>query len=308
MQFEDYYKTLGVPRSASADDIKSAHRKLARKYHPDVSKEPDAQERFSRISEAYEVLSDPEKRKKYDALGENWKAGQEFRPPPGFEGFGGARSGGAGAGPGGFRFSTSDAGGGFSSFFEQLFGGRTGRSASPSFEELFGGGPQPGRGSAAAPPQTHDLTISLHEAIHGSSRELSLSSPDGSMQTLDVKIPAGSTTGTKIRLAQYNLLLKLAVAPDPRFSVQGRDLTATVDLTPAQAALGTKLEVPTPAGPVTLTIPPGTPSGTKLRLRDKGIPSPKGESGHLYAQTRIAPPKTLTDEQRSLYQQLHALD
>ncbi|MEM6552919.1 MAG: DnaJ C-terminal domain-containing protein [Planctomycetota bacterium] len=303
MQFEDYYKTLGVPRSASADQIKAAHRKLARKYHPDVSKEPDAQERFSRISEAYEVLSDPEKRKKYDALGENWKAGQEFRPPPGFGG-GGARSGRTAGGTGGA--------GGFSSFFEQLFGGAgRGGAASMSFEDLFGG-PPPGRATAAAPPpQTHDLTISLHEAIHGSSRELSLASPDGSTETLDIKIPAGTTTGTKIRLGKHNLLLKLSIAPDPRFTLSGRDLTTTVDLTPAQAALGTRLDIPTPAGPVTLTIPPGSPSGTKLRLRDKGIPNPKGNGsggGHLFAQTRIVPPKDLTDEQRSLYEQLQALD
>ncbi|MEM6393594.1 MAG: J domain-containing protein [Planctomycetota bacterium] len=305
MQFEDYYKTLGVPRSASADDIKSAHRKLARKYHPDVSKEPDAQERFSRISEAYEVLSDPEKRKKYDALGENWKAGQDFRPPPGFGGFGGGRANGgrASGGPGGF-----------SSFFEQLFGGAgRGSASSMSFEDLFGGA-QPGRGPTAAtapPPQTHDLTISLHEAIHGSTRELALSSPDGSTQTLEVKIPVGSTTGTKIRLKSHNLLLKLNVAKDPRFTLSGRDLTTTVDLTPAQAALGTKLDLPTPttpAGPVTLTIPPGTPSGTKLRLRDKGIPNQKGEPGHLYAQIRITPPKTLTAEQRDLYEKLQSLD
>lgn len=305
VKFEDYYKMLGVARDATADQIKSAYRKLARQYHPDVSKEPDAQEKFGRISEAYEVLSDPEKRNKYDELGENWKAGQEFRPPPGYETFGGA----GGRQGRGFSFTTSDAGA-FSDFFEQLFGAHTGRSRSgpAGFEDLFRGaqanGPAGGARQPQSPAQEHALTVSLHEAVHGTTRQLTLQGPQGT-QRLDVKIPPGTAPGSKIRLREHNLLLKIDVAPDPRFVIDGRNLIATVKVPDWQAALGGKVDVPTLDGTVTLTIPPGSQSDQKLRLKGKGLPARgKQPAGDLLARLIVTVPKPINDEQRQLYEKL----
>ncbi len=308
VKFEDYYKTLGVSRSATPDEIKKAYRKLARQYHPDVNKADDAQARFAQIGEAYEVLSEADKRKKYDELGENWKAGQEFQPPPGFGGRGGAGPGVRGGRS--YRYSSEDAGG-FSDFFEQMFGGSGGRGGAGqarSFEEMFG---QAGNTGSSRPPamQETELQVSLHEAAHGSTRQLKLQGPQG-VETLDVKVPAGSITGTKIRLREKGLMLIVKVAPDPRFTLAGRDLTTTIDLSPAQAALGSKLDIPTLDGTVTMTVPPGTASGARLRLKGKGLPHPKGDpaqAGNLYAQLRIVVPTTLTDEQRELYEKLLAL-
>jgi curved DNA-binding protein len=306
LKFEDYYKTLGLARSATADEIKRAYRKLAQKFHPDRNKESDAADRFSKISEAYEVLKDPEKRQRYDELGENWKAGQDFRPPPGYE-HAHFRSGGPGQG--GFDFQGED----FSDFFRQVFGqargpgnGRTaggfgGGRPGGGFEDLFNqqAGPQ------SPPPQEAEITVSLHEAYHGSTRQLSLDGAGG-RQTVDVKIPKGVKPGSKIRLKDLpggGLILKIQVAPDPRFTVDGVNLTTELSISPAQAALGCKADVETLDGPVTMTIPAGTSSGSRLRIREKGLGS-SSKQGDLYVKVKIAVPKTLSDEQQKLYEQL----
>lgn len=302
VKFEDYYETLGVSRDASQQDIQRAFRKLARQYHPDVNKEASAEEQFRKINEAYEVLKDPEKRKKYDQLGANWQAGQDFRPPPGYENmryeFGGQGQGGG--------FSPE----GFSDFFEMFFGSRGGggrTAGSAGFEDLFRqAGQAGGHGGAAhraAPEQEAQLDITLDEAYRGSTRSLSLQGPAGT-KTLEVKIPAGTTDGSKIRLRGENLLLNIKVAKHPDFTLQGKNLTTEVKLQPWQAALGAKMDVKTMEGTVTLSVPPGTQSGQKMRLRGKGMPVRKGEPGDLFVRMMIAVPKELTDEQRELYEKL----
>lgn len=292
--FEDYYETLGVKRNASADEIKRAYRKQAQQYHPDRNKEADAHERFSKIGEAYEVLKDPEKRKKYDRLGANWKQGEQFRPPPGYEDLFRGGGGGMGGGAGGAE--------NMSDFFSSVFGrdgGPGGGGGNP-----FGGG---GRGAPrAAPEQEIDLTVSLHEAYHGGTRQLTLTGGGGGLggnRQIDVKVPAGIKPGAKIRLKGEGLILKIAVAPDPRFTVEGKNLVAAVTLTPAQAALGGKVDVPTFDGTVALTVPAGVSSGQRLRLKGKGL----GDAD-LFAELKIAVPKTLTDEQKELYERLRELE
>jgi curved DNA-binding protein len=265
------------------------------------------------------VLADKDKRAKYDRLGANWKDGDNFEPPPGYEGFGGQFR----QGPGGFSFRTTTGGpggaGGFSDFFEMLFGqharGAAGGAGGASFEDLFGqGGPggghrfeNPGEPRAAQrpPEQTHELGVSLAEAYHGASRQLRLQGPRGE-QTIDIKIPKGATTGTKLRLKEHGLLLKINVAKDPRFELASNgDMTTAVKVPPHLAALGGKVDVPTMAGTVTMTIPPGTSSGSKLRLKGKGMPRRGGQDhADLFARIMIQVPKTLSDKQRKAYEQL----
>lgn len=299
--FQDYYKTLGVKRDASQDDIQRAYRKLARKYHPDMNKDADAAEKFKQVGEAYEVLKDPEKRKRYDTLGADWKAGQQFRPPPGWEGQ--FRGGGNG---GGFELHT---GGQFSDFFEAMFGqmaGAHGGGRASNFEDLFGGahrGHQSHAGHRAAPMQEASISITLDDAFHGSTRRLDLQGPSG-RKTIEVKIPKGTTDGAKIRLAGEGLILKINITPHPRFTLDGRDLTTDLTLAPWQAALGGKVDVVTLDGTVSLNIPPGTSSGQKLRLKGKGLPNPKGAAGDLFVRLMIAVPKQLSERERELYEQL----
>jgi len=312
LKFEDYYKVLGVDRAASADEIKRAYRKLASKYHPDKNKDdPEAANKFSKANEAYEVLSDPEKRKKYDQLGENWKHGQNFEPPPGYGSH-------FNPGQGGFSFNTSDAGG-FSDFFEMLFGqaARGGGSSGggPNIEDLFGSrmggqdfGGGPNHTPRQAPTQEHELTVSMTEAFRGSSRQLRLQGPSGE-KTLDVKIPAGSTPGTKLALKREGLVLKINIAPDPRFDLDGKgNLTTTVNMAPWLAALGGKVDVPTMDGTLSMTVPPGTSSGAKLRLKGKGMPKRKGDPADLFVRLMIEAPKALSDEQKALYEKLRDLE
>lgn len=312
--YKDYYDILGVGRNATADEIKRAYRKLAVQYHPDRNKDADAHEKFSGIGEAYEVLGDPEKRSKYDQLGASWKSGQEFRPPPGFEGF--AFKTGQGGG-----FS----GGNVNDFFEALFGQRS-RGASV-FEDLFAGGDMNGQfgGAATMPRHGHDheaeITLSLEEAFHGGSRSITLTDGGGQHRTFDVKVPRGITTGKTIRLkgqggaargeggSAGDLMLRVRIAPHPTFEQHGHDLVTDVLVTPWEAALGAKVDVPTLDGAVTLTVPPGTQSGQKLRLKGKGMPMPGSKDhGDLLAQVKIVVPRTLTDEQRELYERLRDLE
>lgn len=326
VKFQDYYATLGVSREASQEEITKAYRKLARKFHPDVSKEPGAEEKFKEISEAYEVLKDPEKRKRYDTLGSQWHAGQEFTPPPGWNvhfDFGGGPSGGFQ----GADFESAFGDSGFSDFFDLLFG-RMGFGGGSGFEG-FAGGPRAAGGrrarSRAAPRQgasmESEIEVSLEEAMRGATRSIRLEAqePSGAAvesRNYDVKIPPGVKDGSVIRLggqggagsgggASGDLLLRVRFAPHPLFHAEGYDLVATLALAPWEAALGAKVPLATLDGSsVTLTIPPGTQSGQKLRLRDRGLPKGGGKRGDLFAQVKIVVPKSMSDEERELFEKL----
>jgi curved DNA-binding protein len=314
VKFQDYYETLGVDRSASKEQIQAAYRKQARKLHPDVNKSPDAEEKFKRLNEAHEVLQDPEKRRRYDSLGENWQAGQDFTPPPGWEFFG-SRPGGGGGGRS-FRFETF--GGdfedspfsGFSDFFDILFGGgnSNGRRRSP-----FGG--RSGRSAWARAAQGQDqeaeITISLEEAHRGVRKTISL---EGG-KTLEVNIPAGTPDGHRLRLrgqggsgsggAQAgDLYLRVRLAPHALFRLNGEDLEVEVPVAPWEAALGARIEVPLLEGKATLKLVPGAQSGQRLRLRGKGLTRRSGGQGDLYAVIRIVVPSSLSSREKELYEEL----
>jgi curved DNA-binding protein len=296
MKFRDYYETLGVPRTATVDDVKRAYRKLARQYHPDVSKEKDAEARFKEIGEAYAVLKDPEKRAAYDQVGHDRKGGQEFTPPPGWDA--------------GFEFRGGDEMGGageFSDFFESLFGRGAAR----------GGGQ---RRSAKAAGEDHHarVLIDLEDAYTGARRSLALRMPalddEGRVvmreRTLEVTIPKGIREGQHLRLAGQggpgfgggpagDLYLEVAFAPHRRYHVDGRDVTVDLPLAPWEAALGASVRVPTPSGAVQLTVPPRSSAGRKLRLKGRGIP---GEPpGDLYAVVSIALPPADSDAAKDAY-------
>lgn len=298
MDYKDYYAILGVDKSASQDDIQKTYRKLARKFHPDVNKDPAAETRFKEMGEAYEVLKDPEKRKKYDQYGSAWnRAQQTGGTPPGFEGFDfGGMGGGGGA-----------AGERFSSFFDMLFGQGAGRRGGAGF-----GGPSRGADSTAS------LGVTLEEAISGGSKEISFADPNtGGRKSLSVRIPAGVRPGQKIRLtgqgapgmggANGDLLLKVELLPDPRFKVEGSDILTTVPVAPWEAALGTEAEVETPLGRVRVRIPAGTSSGRKIRLRGRALSAAGGGKGDILAEVRIVVPEELADEERELFEKLAAV-
>ncbi len=299
MEYKDYYKILGVERKSSAEEIRTAYRKLARKYHPDVSSEANAEERFKEVQEAYEVLKDADKRRAYDQLGSNWRAGQEFRPPPGWDQQFQFRTGG---GPGGL----------FSDFFEQLFGGR-------GFEfgvGVGGAGPRPSRHSEAL---EHELEISLEEAYRGGSRMLQMQEAEsfgrGQSQprTLSVKIPAGVKEGQKIRLAGQggaramgggasDLLLRVKIRPHPIYRLEGGDIVLDLPVAPWEAALGARVQVPTPGGAVQVTIPASSQSGKRLRLKGRGLP---GRSpGDLYVILKIVNPPLESAAAKALYEKM----
>lgn len=314
VRFKDYYETLGVSRGASEPEIKKAFRKLAQKYHPDVNKDPSAESRFKEINEAYEVLGDPEKRKRYDSLGSRWQSGQEFTPPPGWENVHFEFHGAPGA-AGGFSFDDL---GGFSDFFESLFGGGMGRQAR-------GRGPRsPGGPSWPDASRDHeaDITISLEDACFGSRKTISVQggAPDerGRAQTrvrnYDVRIPPGTTDGTRIRLSGQggggyggagDLYLRVHIAPHPRFTVQDHNLELTIPIAPWEAALGARINIKTLDGTVALTIPARTQSGQHLRLRGKGLPKRgRQDRGDLIVTTRIVVPDKLTARERELFEAL----
>lgn len=297
MKYKDYYQVLGVSKGATPEEIKRAYRKLARKYHPDVSREPDAEARFKEVNEAYEVLHDPEKRAAYDGLGGRWRAGEDFAPPPGWTEFESGRSS-AGARQ-------------FSDFFESLFG-----SASP-----FGhaAGLHTGSFSFAEPEQRAEpVVIDLEEAYRGTTRTIQLEVPEVDVQgrvrrrtrTLNVKIPAGVTEGQRIRLAGStgargglaDVFLEVRIRSHPLFRPEGRDVFLTLPLAPWEAALGARVEVPTLGAQVELRIPPGTQSGSKLRLKGRGLPgSPPGDQ---YAVVQIRVPAATTESEKRLYQRM----
>ena len=305
MKYKDYYQILGLGRDASEEAIKKAYRRLARKYHPDVSKESGAEEHFKEVSEAYEVLRDAEKRAAYDQLGRNWQAGQDFRPPPGWQG-------GPRAHPGGAGFSSRD----FSDFFESLFGRGGGFSGMGSFTDQGSGG-----FATAGQDQTVALEISLEEAYHGGSRSVQLQTPErdpsgrvtSRTRTLNVKIPAGVTNGQKIRLTGQgnagqgggpsgDLYLEVSIKPHHLYKVRSRDIILELPLAPWEAALGCKIEAPTLGGPVTLNIPANAQNGQKLRLRGRGLPG--NPPGDQLVTLRIVNPPADTEVARELFQRL----
>jgi curved DNA-binding protein len=283
MQFKDYYDVMGVPRGATQDEIKRAYRKLARKFHPDVSKEKNAEERFKELQEAYEVLKDPEKRAAYDQLGANWQQGQEFRPPPDWgKGFEFTRGQGR-PGPGG------GAGPDFSDFFSELFGARSPFGGTTGFDPR---GTRGGRGARMA-GQDHvaRVEIELEDAYRGGTRTLDIRTPeltpDGHVtskpRTLRVSIPAGVVDGQQIRLAGQgspgvgggppgDLFLEISLRPHPLFKLDGRDINIVLPVAPWEAALGETVSVPTLGGAVEMKLPTGARAGQRLRLRGRGLP------------------------------------
>jgi curved DNA-binding protein len=287
--FRDYYDALGVPRDASQEDIRAAHRRLARQFHPDVNKEPGAEDRFKEISEAYEVLRDPEKRERYDRLGSNWRAGQDVSGASGFEGF-------RGRGGGGFEDVRFDFGGDdFSDFFDGLFGRRA-----------RGAGGFSGGYAARGADLEAVLELSLEEAARGGRRRVSF----GDGRDFEVAIPPGVRDGQRIRLAgegqpgpgggpSGDLFLRIRVRPDKRFRVDGDDVYTDVAITPWEAALGAQVDVRTLDGTAEVKVPAGSSSGRKLRLRGQGI-----AGGDLYAVVQIHVPKRMSDEERDLFERL----
>ena len=307
VQYKDYYETLGVPRTASDDEIKKTFRKLARQYHPDVARDKKkAEEKFKEINEAYEVLSDPAKRKKYDELGANWKSGADFRPPPGWEHFSGGQTF-RGRGAGGEEFETHFGGTGFSDFFEQLFGSRMrggaggfGRAAGFEDEEFA----KRGRDVEG------DIMVTLEEAARGSIRSVSVRHGSRT-ETHQVKIPAGVTEGQRLRIAGRgehgsgggaagDLYLRVRLAKHPDFEVEDHNLIHEAELAPWEAALGAEISVPTLTGRVNIKIPAGTQSSQKLRVRGRGLPP----SGDLLVVTKIVVPAKISDAEKKLWEQL----
>lgn len=303
MEYKDYYQIMGVSRDATADEIKRAYRKLARKFHPDVSKEADAEARFKEVGEAYEVLKDPEKRAAYDQLGARWQAGEDFRPPPGWQ------PAGSGA-----EFHGADAD--FSEFFESIFGARPGGAGR-------GGGFREGpRRHGFAGEDVHSrVVIPIDDAFKGATRSITLRyrEPDergrvtDREKTLSVSIPKGVRQGQHIRLSGQgqagigggkagDLYLEVEFAPHPYFHVEGKDVFLDLPVAPWEAALGARIKAPTPTGTVELTIPPGTNNGRKLRLKGRGIPGKT--PGDLYAVIRVTLPPAESDEARQAYREL----
>jgi len=316
MEYRDYYKVLGVARTATADEIKKAYRRLARKFHPDVSKEANAEQKFKEMQEAYEVLKDPEKRAAYDQLGSEWKSGQQFRPPPdwgsGFEFRGGPRQGRAGQG-GARTEEEYEAAEGFSDFFSSLFGDRGFAGG--------GGSPFSGSGQRAARDHHARVDIDLEEAYSGTTRTLELKrpelKPDGTLDlkthTVRVTIPAGVTDGQLIRLAGQgeqargggrpgDLYLEVHMKPHRLFQLDGRDVTLTLPVTPWESALGATVTVPTLGGAVEMHIPANSQSGQKMRLRGRGLPGqPPGDQ---YVQLKVVMPAANSPEARAVYEEM----
>ncbi len=307
MKYKDYSAILGVGRTASADEIKKAYRKLAQKYHPDVTKDPQGEEKFKDIAEAYQTLKDPEKRAAYDQLGSDYQPGQDFRPPPDWERQFRERYAGGGPGGGAFSFEDID--------LSDLFGGLGARAS------------RGGRGGAKMriPGEDFEVTVhlSLEDAYHGTQVDLDLGLPeyDGEgrirhvPKTIKARIPKGATDGQRLRLRGQggkginggpdgDLYLNIVLHPHPLFRPDGHDLYLDLPLAPWEAALGATVEVPTLSGAVNLKIPPGTAAGRKLRLGKKGLPKPGGGEGDLYANVQIVNPTVLSDRERELFREL----
>lgn len=332
VQYKDYYKILGVDRNASEEDIQKAYRKLARKYHPDVNRESGAEDTFKDIQEAHDVLKDPEKRKKYDALGANWRQGQDFSPPPGFDSgdFAGGSFHFGGRGGGRGRRQTGGDFGGFSDFFDMLFGGMgggfgetgNGRRGGQNIPFDFGG-PGSGQGRARrpqpAPDSEAEIELTLEEVMYAVKRDVTLQgqNPDGSAtsKNIELKIPKGIKNGSKIRMPRQglsvgpdgqrgDLYLKIRFAPHKHFTPDGFDLRLAAPVAPWEAALGGKIKVPTLDGHARLTVKPGTQSGTKLKMNGLGLPKKDGSRGDLIVELKIVTPKKNSKKEKELWESL----
>lgn len=301
MEYKDYYKIMGLKRDASQDDIKRARHKLARKYHPDVSKEPDAEAKFKEAGEAYEVLKDPEKRAAYDRLDPNLKSGQEFHPPPNWDSGFEFRGGG---------FTQEDLGG-FSDFFEELFG-QQGRAGHAAYGAQF---------NASGQDHHAKVVVDLDDAFHATTRTITLQTPEldgqGQMRltnrTLNVKIPKGIKEGQQIRLAgqgtpgmgqgvQGDLYLEIHFKPHSIYRAEGSDLHMQLPVAPWEAALGATVKAPTPDGAVDLKIPAGSNSGNRLRLKGRGIPG--NPAGDIYVTLSVVAPPANTEQAKALYKEM----
>jgi curved DNA-binding protein len=301
VEYKDYYEILGVTRTASQDEIRKVYRKLAKKYHPDVSKEKFADARYREINEAYEVLKDPDKRAKYDTLGANWEQGQDFTPPPGWQG-------------GGPHVEFGGEWSSFSDFFKTIFGGAGGFGGGD-----FGRGGQGAGGAfsgAGSRVQRRDrevaLELSLEEAVRGGTHSLSLVFPGQSAQTINVNLPRGIVNGSRIRLPGKapgggDIYVTLQIAPHPIFEVEGHDLTRGVKVEPWRAVLGGMVSVGTLDGSVEMKLPPGVQNGQKLRLNGKGLPKRNEGNGDLFVRVEVAIPKILTEKQKALWEELAQL-
>jgi curved DNA-binding protein len=335
VQYKDYYQSLGVPRTASDAELKKAFRKLAREFHPDVAKDKKkAEEKFKEINEAYEVLGDPAKRKKYDELGPNWKSGAEFRPPPGWGGFNNGGRTRTSGGPGAADFEFNFGGTGFSDFFEQVFGARRGGGAGHP-----GGFGEPDLAERGRDIEG-DIMVTLEEATHGSLRSVSVRRAvecdrcagtgrrgqractvcggEGRVsksETYQVKVPSGVAEGQKLRLAGRgeagtgggatgDLYLRVRLAKHPDFEVEDHNLIYEAELAPWEAVLGANISVPTLHERVNIKIPPGTQNGQKLRVRGRGLPRHAGEKGDLIVVTRVEVPAQINESERKLWEQL----
>ena len=315
VEYKDYYKTLGVKQDATAADIKKAYRKLARQYHPDVNTSADASRKFKEVNEANEVLSDPEKRKKYDQLGPDWEryaqAGSQYRS---------GGMGGRGGNGGGYTWSYTGApgadpfggdGGGFSDFFQSIFGNMGGFEAQPEATRRRASRPRP----ASDPELEYPLEVALAEAYKGGERVLQLQGEGGTARRLTVKIPAGVKDGQRIRLAGQahagrngapagDLYLKVSVKSDPRFSRDGDDLRMELPLALHEALLGADVTVPTLKGRVSLRIPAETQNGRTIRLAGQGMPRVGGGFGDLYVTVKVVLPTKLSDEERDCLREM----
>ncbi len=316
MEYKDYYDILGVDRSADEQDIKRAYRKLALKYHPDKNPDdPNAEERFKEINEAYEVLGDSDKRAKYDRLGSSYRQWQRTGGGPGDFDWSQWTSGVPGGG--GVRVEFGDlgdlfgGGSGFSEFFNAVFGGGMGGARRSSRTSGFGGRAQ---ARTRGRDLEHPVTITFEEAFHGTTRQIQRNG-----QNLEVKIPAGSRTGTRVRLSGQgesgygqagDLYLAVRVQPDPRFRREGADLHTEVEVDLYTALLGGEVRVPTPAGPVMLTIPPGSQPDQRFRLRGRGMPKLRNPNQHgdLFAHLQVRLPTDLTEDERQLFEKLAGRD
>jgi len=325
MEYKDYYQIMGVERDATQDEIKRAYRKLARKYHPDVSKEADAEKRFKEVGEANEVLKDPEKRAAYDQLGANWQAGQDFNAPPDWDA--GFEFGGGGFTGGGTQYHSFDGAdaSAYSDFFESLFG--------QGFQQAGAGGrggPQSGyqqqSGFHSAGSDHHaKILIDLEDAMNGATRSISLRVPDvdaaGHVTTkervLKINIPKGIKQGQHIRLGGQgnpgmgqgkagDLYLEIEFNPHGIYHVDGRDVYLDLPVAPWEAALGASVKVPTPGGLVDLKIKPGSANGSKMRLKGRGIPasSSNNSAGDLYVVLQVALPPASTDSEKAAYEKM----
>lgn len=346
MEYKDYYDILGVKRDASDSEIKSAYRKLARKYHPDVNKTKEAESKFKDINEAYEVLGDKQKRQRYDSLGSNWQGGQSYTPPPGFEqfGFGGGQSGYQS-----YSFNGQDLGG-FSDFFSSLFGDMMGARAGTQGMNFggfdFGGGAQQtssSRRRQQQAPKSEDLDVTMNLNVTvkdifdqkpvtvkfnnldrctkcsgngGYCSECGGTGFKSEPKSIKVKLPPNITEGQKVRIkgegksdsyGRKGDLYLIVNIKDKEYEVSGADLTKEIEITPPEAVLGVKKEIETLHGKISIKIPPKTSSGQSLRLKELGLPKKGGGYGNLNAKIKIVIPKTLSDKQIDLYKKLSEL-